>query len=138
MNLIISKEEMLEGMNKMNSFGTRLTGSKGHNDFINWLKDEVSKMDIPIFSDPFYFRRWEEKHSSIEIIDGDGVVDIPISSAYPYSGETSADGITEELVYVDGTRYMWLKDNCTKEENADKGYEDYENPLVYKSAGRAE
>lgn len=38
----------------------------------------------------------------------------------------------------DGTRYMWLKDNCAKEENADKGYEDYENPLVYKSAGRAE
>lgn len=33
----------------------------------------------------------------------------------------------------DGTRYMWLKDNCSKEENADKDYNDYENPLVYKS-----
>lgn len=38
----------------------------------------------------------------------------------------------------DGTRYMWLKDNCTEEENADKDYEDYENPLVYKSAGKAD
>ena len=38
----------------------------------------------------------------------------------------------------DGTRYMWLKDNCSKEENADKDYDDYENPLVYKSEGRAE
>lgn len=101
MNFTISKEEMLEGMHKMNSFGTRLTGSKGHNDFINWLKDEIAKMDIPIFSDPFYFRRWEEKHSSIEIIDGEEAINIPVSSAYPYSGETSADGITEELVYVD-------------------------------------
>lgn len=35
----------------------------------------------------------------------------------------------------DGTRYMWVKDNCSNEENADKGYEDYENPLVYKSVG---
>ena len=85
----------------MNSFGTRLTSSKEHNDFIKWLKDEIAKMDIPIFSDPFYFRRWEEKRSSIEIIDGDEKINIPVSSAYPYSGETAADGITEELVYID-------------------------------------
>lgn len=91
---------MLEGMHKMNSFGTRLTGSKGQKDFINWLKEELAKMDVPIYSDPFYFRRWEEKRSSIEIIDGDEKMKIPVSSAYPYSGETSSDGITEELVYV--------------------------------------
>lgn len=104
MEYIISKEEMLEGMHKMNSFGTRLTGSKGHTDFINWLKSEIADMNIPIFSDPFYFRRWEEKRSSIEIIDGDKKINIPVSSAYPYSGETSAEGITEELVYVDSIK----------------------------------
>ncbi|MBQ8503451.1 MAG: hypothetical protein IJ491_04135 [Clostridia bacterium] len=100
MDFNISKERMLEGMHTMNSFGTRLTGSKGHNDFIRWLKDEITKMDIPLYSDPFYFRRWEEKKSSIEIIDGDEITNISVSSAYPYSGETSADGITEELAYV--------------------------------------
>ena len=100
MNFTISKEELLEGMNKMNSFGTRLTGSRGHNGFIGWLKEEIAEMGIPIYSDPFYFRRWEEKRSSIEIIDGDEKINVPVSSAYPYSGETSADGITEELVYV--------------------------------------
>ncbi len=104
MNFDISKERMLEGMHKMNSFGTRLTGSKGHNDFIKWLKDEINKMDIPVYSDPFYFRRWEEKRSSIEIIDGDEKISIPVSSAYPYSGETDAEGITEELVYVKGVK----------------------------------
>ena len=100
MNFTISKEALLEGINTMNSLGTRLTGSKGHNDFIKWLKGEITKMDIPVYSDPFYFRRWEEKHSSIEIVDGDERINIPVSSGYPYSGETSADGITEELVYV--------------------------------------
>ena len=35
----------------------------------------------------------------------------------------------------DGTRYMWLKDGCTDIENDFKDYEDYENPLVYKSVG---
>ena len=100
MNFNISKERLLEGMNIMNSFGTRLTGSKGHNDFIKWLKDEIAEMDIPIFSDPFYFTRWEEQNSSIEILDDDEKINIPVSSAYPYSGKTSAYGITEELVYV--------------------------------------
>lgn len=100
MNFKIEKEALLEGVNKMNSFGTRLTGSRGHNDFIKWIKDEISKMDIPIFSDPFYFRRWEEKHSSIEIIESNETISIPVSSAYPYSGETDEMGLTEELVFV--------------------------------------
>ncbi len=38
----------------------------------------------------------------------------------------------------DGTRYMWLKDNCSNKDNKNKAYEDYENPLVYKSAGETE
>lgn len=99
MNFNISKEEMLQGIEKMNSFGVRLTGSKAHNDFITWLKCEITKMGFSIFSDPFYFRRWEEKRSSIEVLDGDEREVIPVSSAYPYSGKTTAEGITEELVY---------------------------------------
>lgn len=100
MNFNISKDEMYAGIEKMNSFGTRLTGSRGHTDFINYLKDEIAEMGVPVFSDPFYFKRWEEKSSSIEIIDGDEKINIPVSSAYPYSGETGEDGITEELVFV--------------------------------------
>ncbi len=100
----VSKENLYDGICKMNSFGTRLTGSKGHNDFVGWLKKEIINMDIPIYSDPFYFRRWEEKHSSIEIIDSDNNINIPVSSAYPYSGETGVEGITEELVFVKGIR----------------------------------
>ena len=38
----------------------------------------------------------------------------------------------------DGTRYMWVKDNCADEENENKDYEDYENPLVYRSVGALE
>ncbi|MGN0468849.1 MAG: hypothetical protein ACI4GY_09010 [Acutalibacteraceae bacterium] len=97
----ISEKEILAGVEKMNSFGTRLTGSKGHTDFINYLKDEISKMGVEIFSDPFYFNRWEEKSSSIKIIDGGEDINIPVSSAYPYSGQTDENGITEELVYID-------------------------------------
>ncbi len=100
MSFEISRENMLNGIETMNSFGTRLTGSNGHTQFINYLKQYISDMGIQVFSDPFYFKRWEEKSSSLTLIDDDDEVDIPVSSAYPYSGETDEDGITEELVYV--------------------------------------
>ena len=38
----------------------------------------------------------------------------------------------------DGIRYMWLQDDYSDPENADKEYEDYENPLVYISTGKIE
>ncbi len=47
MNFTISKEALKNGMDTMNAFGARLTGNKAHADFINWLKAEISKMDIP-------------------------------------------------------------------------------------------
>ena len=43
MNFNISKERLLEGINIMNSFGTRLTGSKGHNNFVSYLKKEITE-----------------------------------------------------------------------------------------------
>lgn len=100
MNFDIVKENLQNGMDKMNACGVRLTGSKAHNDFINYLQDEIKKMGVKIYSDPFYFKRWEEKASSIEILDGEEKISIPVSSAYPYSGETDENGITEELVYI--------------------------------------
>ncbi|MBQ5323516.1 MAG: hypothetical protein J6J07_08775, partial [Oscillospiraceae bacterium] len=35
----------------------------------------------------------------------------------------------------DGTRYMWLKDNCTDPKNDKREYQDYESPLVFQSEG---
>lgn len=100
MKFNISKQNLQTGMDTMNAYGVRLTGSRAHNDFISYLQEEIKNLGVKIYSDPFYFRRWEEKSSSIEIIDGDENINIPVSSAYPYSGETSTDGITAELVYV--------------------------------------
>ena len=60
------------------------------------------------------------------------------SAAYPLG-----DGEYDEenyycFVYEDsnGNRYMWLQDNY--DEDFDKEYKDYENPMVYKSIGEQE
>ena len=46
LNDLPSKESVMENMQKMNSFGSRLTGTKGQNAYTAWLKDEIAKMAV--------------------------------------------------------------------------------------------
>lgn len=52
---------------------------------------------------------------------------------YPLSdGEYDAVNYFCEIYESDdGTRYMWLQDNCSDPQSADMEYSDYDNPLVY-------
>ena len=85
---LITKDEMLRQVEKMNSFGPRLTGNAAHKGFIEYLKNEIHSLGIETYSDPFFFNRWEEKRSSLVIHDETGDNDVHISSVFPYSGET--------------------------------------------------
>ncbi|MFF2910229.1 hypothetical protein [Paenibacillus sp. NPDC057934] len=87
---------MLQDIEVMNSFGSRTTGSEGHNKFIAWLEQQVTEMGLTVYRDQYTFDRWEEKNSSL-IIDQQP---IQVSSAFPYSGETGEQGVTGELVYT--------------------------------------
>ena len=40
----ITKEKLLEGVEKMNSFGARYTGSEAHQNFIESLKKEIREL----------------------------------------------------------------------------------------------
>lgn len=96
----ISKTELMNGVKAMNSFGSRLTGSEGQLNFIKYLKNEIHKMDIEVYSDPFFFKSWEAKNASLKVYGYNGPENIEISSVFPYSGETRDTGITAELCYV--------------------------------------
>ena len=97
----ISKTEMMNGVKTMNSFGTRITGSDGQLSFIKYLKDQIKEMGLEVYSDPFYFKKWEKKEASLKIFGYNGPENIEISSVFPYSGETKDTGITSELFYVE-------------------------------------
>jgi hypothetical protein len=96
-----AKETMLKEIETMNAFGNRATGTKGHQQFIAWLKSQLLQMGLEVHSDVYAFDRWEETRSAFYI----NQEEIPISSAYPYSGETDAKGVTEELIYVKRSQY---------------------------------
>ena len=97
MSIQLSKENMLKGMNDMNAFGSRLTGSKGHHEFVEYLKEEVRAIGYEPVSDVKTFERWEEKETKLVLHTKKGDVDIPVASAFPYSGETGPEGFTGKL-----------------------------------------
>ncbi|MFD2413688.1 PA domain-containing protein [Paenibacillus rhizoplanae] len=100
-----SPTTMLENIKKMNSFGSRTTGSEGHNKFIAWLQQQVTDMGLTVYRDKYTFDRWEEKKSSVTIDNQE----IHVSSAFPYSGETDTNGVTGEFVYTKPGKYEEAK-----------------------------
>lgn len=91
-----AKSEIMFNMEKMNSFGSRLTGEKGQNDFTGWLKEEIRAMGYEVKAKRYTFEKWEATDYSLTV-DGS---EIKISSPFPYSGLTDADGVTGKLVNV--------------------------------------
>ena len=106
-----TSETLLDGVKKMNSFGSRPTGSPGHLDFIEYIKNEISAMGFEPQSDIKHFDRWQAKNASIVIHATHGDIPIHVSSPFPYSGETEAEGITAEPVRVLGKHVSYLKAN---------------------------
>lgn len=99
-NELMSSEELLSGVEKMNSFGVRYTGSAAHKKFIEYLKNEIHTMGIKTESDLKTFKRWEKKSVSLTLHTRNGDEEVPVSSAYPYSGETPPEGVRGKLVAV--------------------------------------
>ncbi len=97
----ISKLELSGGIKKMNSFGSRLTGSEGQLKFIKYLQKEIENMGIDVYRDPFFFRKWEERESSLTLYGHNGPEDVEIASVFPYSGQTKENGISAELFFVE-------------------------------------
>lgn len=97
MSIDVSKSNFKKEMDIMNGFGTRLTGSKGNNDFIAYLKKEIKKMGFETKSDIKKFKRWEATNTKLVLHTANGDVDVKVASAHPYSGVTGPEGITGKL-----------------------------------------
>lgn len=104
-NRIDSEETMKQAIETMNAFGNRTTGSKGHEEFIAWLKKQLDDMGLKTYSDTHTFHRWEEKKCALFIQQEE----VHVSSAFPYSGETDKDGVTGELILVKRGDYKKAK-----------------------------
>lgn len=83
----------------LNRFGIRLTGSKAHQDSIDFLEREVRRMGLAVHRDRHPFTKWEPRRWSLTVADpSKGPQSLPVAAYFPYSGTTGAEGVVAEVV----------------------------------------
>jgi hypothetical protein len=98
---------------KLAGMGTRYTGSPGHAQFIDWLKQKFSAVpNFKLNTDPLTLHRWlaEPEDCSLSISQDPAVGrsgSVPITYYYPYSGKTGPGGITGRLVDLGDYAPAW-------------------------------
>jgi hypothetical protein len=102
-NLLASQKEVWDQQLWMAKLGPKYTGNKAHTTFVEFLAAEFEKAGCSVARDRYTLPRWEAKRCSIEVTGNSaGVNDFnaPVTSYFPYSGRTSAAGVSGEIVYA--------------------------------------
>ena len=100
-DLLPSQEEVWENLAWMAKLGPKYTGNKAHVTYVDFLADQMKSYGLEVNRDRYTFPRWEAKRWEISINPASGASFKPdVTSYFPYSGETSASGVTGELVYA--------------------------------------
>lgn len=95
-----SQQDVWAWQQKLDSYGPRLTGNAAHRQMIDDLEAELQQMGLQTHRDHHSFTKWEAKQWGLSVIGEDGVEEeVPVTFYYPYSGSTSEEGVTAELVY---------------------------------------
>jgi hypothetical protein len=95
-----SEEGLWRLVTQMNDLGPRYTGGRAHTRYIELLVSGFESLGLVVKRDTKKFYRWFAKKYGLAVTAGDEVV--PVTSYYPYSGETSQDGISARL-YLAGS-----------------------------------
>ncbi|KAJ3495082.1 hypothetical protein NLG97_g3651 [Lecanicillium saksenae] len=85
--------------------GPRLTGSEKHQELVNHLEKRLESMGYHVHSDEFSFRYMPPFTSTPSLTVDEHPIDI--SSVFPYSGFTSPEGISGQLVNLRATLPHW-------------------------------
>lgn len=97
-----SVDRLWDWQQRLVDFGTRYTGSHGHDRFVEWLADRFDAVPgMRLHRDRLTFHRWLARDHGLAIeqpstVGPSGAV--PVTYYYPYSGTTSASGVTGDLV----------------------------------------
>lgn len=85
--------------------GSRASGTEAHNALIDRVAMQLAELGLEVKRDPHTFERWDVDRDALALQVG--ARRIAIASAWPYSGETSRDGITAPLILLRGRRKRW-------------------------------
>ncbi len=90
---------------RLKELGPRTSGNEAHRTLISEVATELSELGYDVQRDRHTLERWDALPNSTTLqIEG---VDIPLSSVWPYSGETGPLGVTAPLILLQGWRKKW-------------------------------
>lgn len=96
-----SQKEVWDWQVWMAGLGPKYTGNPAHTEFVEFLAKNLASAGLDVQREHYTFPRWEAKRWGITINPVSGAAFKPaVTSYFPYSGETSAAGMTGELVYA--------------------------------------
>ena len=102
-NRLPAAETIWRWQERLNGFGPRLTGSAAHRGFIEFLQSELAALGLDVSRDKLAFTRWEAKGFGLGMQAASGpAAPLPVTSYFPYSGQTGPGGVEGEMVY-----YRW-------------------------------
>ena len=98
--LLPSQKEVWDNVKWMAKLGPKFTGNAAHTRFVEFLATQLQSLGLDLTRDRYTFPRWEAKRWGISIQPTSGQpFKVPVTSYWPYSGQTPAEGVTGELVY---------------------------------------
>jgi len=105
-DLLPTQDQIWAWVEKVNSeFGPqRLTGSKNHVAFVEWLEAQFRSLGCSTQRDHYTFKRWEAdmvKDVGASLHSGGVTSKLEVLSYFPYSGTTAQSGpVTGRLIYL--------------------------------------
>jgi hypothetical protein len=99
--LMPSQKEVWSQLEWMAKLGPKYTGNAAHVEYVEWLAKQLESSGLRIQRDHYTFPRWEAKRWQIRVVPNSGAASaVPVTSYFPYSGQTPPEGVTGELIYA--------------------------------------
>jgi hypothetical protein len=100
-DLLPSQKEIWDHEVWMAKLGPKYTGNKAHTTFVEFLATEMKSLGLDIARERYTLPRWDARRWEINVVPASGgAFKAPVTSYFPYSGQTPAAGATGELVYA--------------------------------------
>jgi hypothetical protein len=99
--LLPSRKEVWDWQVWMAKLGPKYTGNRAHKEFVEFLALHLREYGLEVAREHYTLPRWEARRCALTVTPALGKrFRAPVTSYFPYSGQTPATGVTGELVYA--------------------------------------
>ena len=99
--LLPSQKEAWDWQVWMAKLGPKYTGNPAHTQYVEFLATKLQSFGLDLTRDRYTLPRWDARRWEIKVHPVSGAsFNVPVTSYYPYSGQTPSAGVTGELVHL--------------------------------------